>query len=232
MNHDHLVFVVDKELPEKLIPAIQTALRDAREIYRVRAWFADLEKDYGVKASDFIDSAEIVKETKEYGKQRDAKQILTSAGKKLLVGEGHQIKGRHIVFITASDITSANDERVTGYLNFCFDLYTEGNAIVSMARFKNEGEKTQETVLTGLIMQSIGYIFGIASDPYCTSTEDNLGMHCTNKYCVMHQGLTKEKMAGVMRRAAMASILPWRSKPYGKYYCRLCAKDIKSVLLT
>ena len=221
---EHLLFIVDEKLPEELRPAVEKACRDAHTIYQIPSWITNLRREKGIEASDFINSAKFTRRT-EYGRQKDAKQILKAANERL------ECNGRHIVFVTASDITSPNKERESGYLNFCFDSKSDGNAIVSMARFMDLSAKTQKTVLTGLIMQSIGYIFGVAGDPKRVSTEDNLGMHCTNKFCVMQQGLTKNKMVGVMRRAAIASKLPWRAKPHGAYYCPHCARDIKSTLL-
>ena len=218
---ERFLFIVDERLPLKLVAEVLKIRDDVTEIYQRPVAFANLVTSLPVKGSHFTRTGEIIRTT-EYGVQRNAKQILEAAEE--LLGVNNQ----HIVFITVDDITCECKERESGYLNFCFGLASEGNAIVSVARFRDLPIYEQKDMLSGMIMHEIGHIFGLAKNPKRRKTEENHGRHCTCDRCVMQQGNTLEKMR-LNLLGAINNPKEYRN-PSRKYYCKLCARDIKKTL--
>ena len=215
------LFIVDERLPLELVAEVLRLRDDVAEIYQRPVEFANLMTKLPIKGSYFTKKGAIIRTT-EYGVQRNAKQILEAAEE--LLG----INNQHIVFITVDDITDECEERESGYLNFCFGLAYEGNAIVSVARFRDLPIYEQKDMLSGMIMHEIGHLFGVAMNPKRRKTEGNLGRHCTCDRCVMQQGNTLEKMRLNLLRA-INNPKSYRN-PSQKYYCKLCARDIKKTL--
>lgn len=219
---ERFLFIVDERLPLGLVAEVLRLRDDVGKIYQRPVEFANLLTKLPVKGSDFTKKGEIIRTT-EYGVQRNAKQILKAAEE--LLGVNNQ----HIVFITVDDITCECKERESGYLNFCFGLASEGNnAIVSVARFRDLPIYEQKDMLSGMIMHEIGHIFGVAMNPKRRKTEYNRGRHCTCDRCVMQQGNTLEKMR--LNLLGAANNPKSYRNPCRKYYCRLCARDIKKTL--
>ena len=168
----------------------------------------------GMKGSDFTKAGRIVATSSTYGTQRDASQIIDEIHKRL------KQTGRRIIFITVDDLTCTSNGK---YLNFCFGLARGYSTALSMVRFGSLSDKEQEIVLSGLIMHELGHLYGLAADSNRKKTEFNIGMHCTDKYCVMQQGLTMGEI-----RKNFSRVNEHRGHTDDvklKYYCPLCMQD-------
>lgn len=206
-----LTFVVDDRISVELRREILKVCNEAESVFRTITIYDPLPGNY------ISDEADIIKET-EYGSQREAVQILRSVRRHL------GTSGRRYVVITSCDITSECDTRESGYLNFVFGLKHGGDVIISTARFMGLEFDELKDVLTGLIMHEIGHLYGAAADPERNRTEENLGSHCTDPYCVMQQGNTLSAMREKQLRAIRAP--GWHLTRRRYYFCRLCSKDI------
>jgi len=207
---------VDERLPRNLIETAKKTIHNAGIIYHnTPAIFAGSEPLRGMLGSDFTKAGTIVK-TNEYGIQKDTGPIL---------GKIHELlrkEGRRIIFITVDDLTCKSGGR---YLNFCFGHALGRITIISMVRFESLKAREQEIVLGGLIMHELGHLYDLASDGRRQNTEYNIGMHCTDRNCVMHQGLSRDEITrnflGVERHTRLMTDIKLR------YYCPLCVGDIE-----
>lgn len=216
-----LLFFVEKGLRPELKKVVKDVANDAGIVYHTNSIYAGSAPD-GYSSSRFTNAGTIITQN-EFGIQRDAGKMLGEIFRCL------SKNNRHVVFITVGDLTCKF--RGENYLTFCFGLASGGNVVISMARFNHLVIKEQKTILAGLIMHELGHLYGIASDPSRANTVDNLGMHCTNRHCVMQQGTTTELLRKNFNflRVDNASMVN-DGDIMNKYYCPMCTEDIRKYL--
>ncbi|MBR5419230.1 hypothetical protein IK110_03205 [Candidatus Saccharibacteria bacterium] len=206
---------VDEMLPRNLIKVTEQTIHDAGVIYHnTPAIFAGSEPIKGVSGSFFTKAGTVVRNN-EFGIQRNADQILSEVQKNLFK------RGRRIIFITVDDLTCNCQGN---FLNFCFGEARGFSVVISMTRFRSLPPKEQEIILAGLIMHELGHLYDVAGDKSRAKTQDKLGMHCTDKVCVMQQGMSMEEIREnflfvekLTRHVGDVKL---------KYYCPLCMKDV------
>ena len=222
MNHEQLIFIVEKNLDKELRKTVKDVAGEAKVVFRADALYTDSTFD-GYSGDYFVNAGEIVKKNGPYGTQRNAG---------LMIGKIHQQLtkiGRHVILITTTDITCRR--RGEGYLNFCFGFANSGHVVISMARFGHLPINEQKLILAGLIMHELGHIYDLAAKPSRVFTEDNIGMHCTNKECVMQQGGTVDAFRTNFNFLKSKEHESTREGAIRKYYCQWCAADIEDYFL-
>lgn len=207
---------VDERLPRNLIEIARKTIHDAGIIYHnTPAIFAGSTPLRGVNGSYFTKAGTIVRNT-EYGVQRDTKLIFEEVNKYL------RKEGRRTIFVTVDDLTCKSNNV---YLNFCFGHAKGFTTIISMVRFRALPTSEQEIILGGLIMHELGHLYDLAGDSRRKNTEYNIGMHCTDKICVMHQGLSRDEIRENFLRVDMFTRHVSDAKL--RYYCPLCMQDVE-----
>ena len=210
-----LIFIADDKLPRDMLSEIYRVYKEAEVIFGTPSVCLELP------VSLTLNRVTTIRET-QYGKQKDAKKILSQVRKTL------GTEGQSYVVITTCDITHECASRESGYLNFVFGLRSGDDAVISAARLLELPLEERKIVLGGVIMHEIGHIYGAAADPNRANTEENLGTHCTDPYCVMQQGATLGAMRENMLRVADApKRFLTRRRPC---FCKLCRKDIRLTL--
>lgn len=210
-----LFFFVDERLPKELQKKVKEAAQEASIIYDAPTIYAGSIPISGILGSHFTTAGPVIRKT-EYGVQRDAGKMLGKTYELLRRG------GRRIVFVTVDDLTCLFGQ---SYLNFCFGLTLGAiGTVISIARFTQLPIEEQKIILVGLIMHELGHIYDVASDGRRAHTKYSLGMHCTDKYCVMQQGLTIDSLRENFLRVNKAK--GNSNNVESKYYCKMCRNDI------
>ena len=213
---EEIFLFYDERLPRYLIEAAERTIRDAGIIYHnTPVIHAGSNPLPGKKGSFFTNSGDVVRDNNGFGVQRDAGQMIEAIRKYL------SRDGRRILFITICDLTCTNRG---AYLNFCFGLAKGYSTVISMTRFGALPAQEQEIILAGLIMHELGHLYDVAADGSRKNTEDKIGMHCTDRSCVMRQGLSVEEIRGNFLFGN--KYRKYLSDIRQKYYCALCAQDV------
>ena len=171
-----------------------------REIvnYGSRIWS---EGDYS-SADWYVEKAERMLNYTEDGLQIqiDARSLMA-----LLANEPWQEDDPHIdVLLTSMDLT-AND------LNFCFGMANGRTTVQSVIRYRGLPVADRKLIIKALVYHELGHILG------CTyygraNTENKLGPHCTDRNCVMRQGMTVRESLENAKAATR----------FRRIYCPLC----------
>lgn len=118
---------------------------------------------------------------------RKANQISSTHLQYALHNEPWQKNEQHydIVFLKA-DIGD-NDPNLNFMCGFAVPRHM---AIASTARFTELALEEQAECFKTLVIHEVGHMFGLPGDRRTSHVTHSLGKHCTNRKCVMRQGLT------------------------------------------
>ncbi|MBR2708807.1 hypothetical protein IKE98_00520 [Candidatus Saccharibacteria bacterium] len=141
---EQLLFFVDPNVNADLREIVKKAAQSAEVIHGVESVYADTEPDK-YPSSRFTVAGKYLGD-KEFGEQRDADMMLKEIER--LLGE----EGRHVVFITYSDITVKSRGE---YLCYCYEATDFTNIIISVRRLRNLPVIEQKIFLSDLIMHEI-----------------------------------------------------------------------------
>ncbi|MDR1032550.1 MAG: hypothetical protein LBL84_00880 [Candidatus Nomurabacteria bacterium] len=145
-------------------------------------------------------------------------QIYAGSLLQLLIDEPYQRASPHIdLFVASHDLTDVHDGQ---WLNYCFgSAQVEwGVDVQSVYRFRSVRDTAlRQGLIVWVILHEVGHLLGMAADQRRSNTEYKLGLHCTNRGCVMQQSMSLTEAINHVRDAG--------GEPR---YCPQCLQDMQN----
>ena len=141
------------------------------------------------------------------------RQINADSLLKLMYNEPYQQNDPHVdALFTSADLTSKELK-----LNFCFGLTNGRFTVQSVFRYRSLPKYDRKLAIKTVLQHELGHVFGMAWDPNRPNTEEKLGNHCTNRGCIMRQGMNTTEWVNLAREA----------RKMGRLYCPQCLADAR-----